>query len=142
MMKQSARFAGFAGRALLAGRYDVFVRGAVLVVISLALRGSAALAGGSAENALLLVDPRRDDSLYIANYYRAARDLPDRNLLYVDPAAPNYATFVNINHAALFGTLANAAIEDHIDYIIIAPGGAFYIPASGYVATTAGPSTG
>ncbi|MEW6253685.1 MAG: hypothetical protein AB1716_23820, partial [Planctomycetota bacterium] len=93
----------------------------------------AAWAGGSPENVLLIIDPSNRDSLYVGNYYKAARRIPDRNVLYIEPLAANYAAFVSTNLDALFGALANQSIDDHIDYIVTTPGSPFYIAASGYV---------
>ncbi|MEK6757823.1 MAG: hypothetical protein AABX88_01715 [Nanoarchaeota archaeon] len=76
--------------------------------------------GGSAENALLIIDPTIPESLYIGNYYKNARNIPDKNVLYMDPSATNFTSFININLNALSGELENKKINDHIDYIIIA----------------------
>ena len=90
-------------------------------------------AESTGENALVIVDPSSPQSMYVANYYRQAREIPDSNFLYMDPAAPDYAAFAEANLDGLFGTLANSGIEDHIDYIIIPPGAPFFISANGYV---------
>jgi hypothetical protein len=86
---------------------------------------TTAWAGGTPEEALLIIDPTRPDAMYVGNYYLAARDIPRTNVLYMDPTAPNYTTFAADNIDALFGTLANLGIRDHTDYIILPP-------ASGY----------
>lgn len=100
---------------------------------------ASADAGGTPENALLIIDPTSAESLYIGNYYKHARNLPDANVIYMDPLAANYSTFSVNNYDALFGHLANAGIEDHIDYIIIPPGGGFWIAASGIVTDSCAP---
>ncbi|MGE0478867.1 MAG: Ig-like domain-containing protein [Phycisphaerae bacterium] len=99
----------------------------------LGLAAGVAYAGGSGENVLLIVDPSKPESLYVANHYKAARNIPDQNVLYMDPGAPDYATFASVNLDALFGWLANTGVLDHIDYIVIPPGGSFYVTAPGYV---------
>lgn len=108
--------------------------GLALTVMVLCGYGStAARAGGTPEEAVLLIDPTRPDSMYVGNYYLHARDIPRANALYMKPAAANYPTFVAHNLPALFGELANRSIRDHIDYIIIAPTDSFYVSAPGLV---------
>jgi len=101
----------------------------------------AALAGGTGENALLLVDPTRSESLWAANYYRAARQIPARNVLYVDPGAVSYQAFVSTNIAGLFGFLAERGIADHIDYLVVMPGTNFFVSAPGLVSDGCAPVT-
>jgi uncharacterized protein (TIGR03790 family) len=105
---------------------------ACVLVCALAAVPSA-LAGGTPENALVIIDPTIPESLYIGNYYVMARDIPPQNVLYFSPGAANYAEFTEVNLDALFGEIANRLLEDHIDYIVLTPGAPFYIPASGYV---------
>jgi hypothetical protein len=81
-----------------------------------------ALAGGSAENVLLIIDPASKDSLYVGNYYRAARDIPPSNVIYMSPISTFYNDFREIQLQGLFGALENGRFEDHIDYIVLAPG--------------------
>ena len=92
-----------------------------------------ALAGGTPENALLIIDPTDRDSMYVGNYYRQARGIPDTNILYMAPGAANYIAFADYNLDALFGMLANAGTEDHIDYIVLLPGAPFYVSATNQV---------
>ncbi|MFT7670682.1 MAG: hypothetical protein ACI8X5_003393 [Planctomycetota bacterium] len=91
------------------------------------------LAGGSGENAVLIVDPASADSLWAANHYRQARDIPSENVLFMNPGAANFAEFVAVNQAALLGELEARGIADHIDYVIVMPGANFYVPASGLI---------
>jgi hypothetical protein len=99
----------------------------------------AALAGGTPEEALLIIDPTRTDAMYVANYYLNARDIPSVNVLYMDPTAPNYPTFAADNVDALFGALANLGIRDHIDYLIMPPASSFYVSAPGLVSDGCSP---
>lgn len=108
-------------------------RAAGFRVAFLPLAAAAALAGGSPENMLVLVDPSRPDALELANYYQNARQIPAANILYVDPTAPDYSTFVDRNLDMLFGYLDTVGLRDHIDYIIIAPPSSFYVNAPGLV---------
>lgn len=95
----------------------------------LAITGTAR-AGGGPENIIIIVDPSDAESMYAANYYRNARNVPDANLLFMDPAASNYGAFASHNLDAFLGTLANRGIDDHIDYVLIMPGAPFFISAS------------
>ncbi len=110
-------------------------------VLSVLAGVAAALAGGSPENALLIVDPASPDGLYITNYYRHARNIPETNVLYTAPGATNFAEFADKNRDALFGHLANAGIADHIDYIVVMPGSPFFVNAAGLVADGCSPIT-
>ncbi len=107
----------------------------------LPLASAAALAGGSPENMLVLVDPSRPDALELANYYQNARQIPAANILYIDPTASDYSTFVDRNLDMLFGYLDTVGLRDHIDYIIIAPPSSFYVSAPGLVTDTCSPVT-
>ncbi|MFH1746064.1 MAG: TIGR03790 family protein [Planctomycetota bacterium] len=111
-------------------RLDLFFICVALLALAAAL---PAPAGGSPENLLLIIDPTNHETLYLGNYYRNARNVPARNVIYMAPGAVNYAAFVDTNLEALFGTLANAGIEDHIDYIVIMPGDMFFVSAPGYI---------
>ncbi len=82
----------------------------------------------------MLVDPSSPESLWAANYYKEARQIPDRNVLYMDPVAADYPGFTVTNLETLHGVLQERGIRDHIDYIVVMPGTNFYVPASGYVA--------
>ena len=76
--------------------------------------------GGSPENTIVLIDPTLNVSKYIGNYYKNARKIPERNIIYMDPSATNYDNFNSTNIDGLLGTLSNLNISDHIDYIVIA----------------------
>jgi hypothetical protein len=107
-----------------------------LALVALATPG---LPGGSGENALLLVDPSSAEALRAANHYKHARQIPDCNVLYMEPGAPTYADFVTRNQASLLSELDARGIADHIDYIVVMPGSGFYVPASGYVSDSCFP---
>ena len=113
------------------------VRGLALAVVVTA----AAFAGGTPEEAFLIVDPTLPDAMYVANYYCAARDVPPINVLYMDPTATNYATFCEDNADGLLGTLSGRVIRDHIDYIVLPPASTFYVSAPGYVSDQCSPVT-
>ncbi len=95
----------------------------------------AAVAGGTPENVLILVDPSSQESMYLANYYRFKRNIPASNVVYIDPGAASYAAFAGANGPldGVLGTLAVRGIEDHIDLIAIAVTDRFYVSAPGIV---------
>ena len=95
----------------------------------MALCVPAGLGGGTAENALLILDPAKPESLYIGNYYKQARDIPDENVLYLRPDSANFQQFAAYQLDALFATLRNAGTSDHIDYVVVMPGSPFYLSA-------------
>ncbi|MEP0847717.1 MAG: hypothetical protein HRF50_12980 [Phycisphaerae bacterium] len=92
-----------------------------------------ARAGGTPENVLLIIDPKRPDAQYIGNYYKHARNIPDQNVLYMDSGAVSFASLVSNNFQALFGHIANGRLEDHVDYIVIAPPSLYRIAAPNLV---------
>ncbi len=100
-----------------------------------------AWAGGSPENALLILDPLNLDSLHVANYYKDARDLPDNNFLYMQPGAANFQEFNDVNLTGLFGYLAQARIADRIDYLVTCPGAPYFVSAGGLVTDGCAPVT-
>jgi len=97
------------------------VRGTVSLA-ALALAATLAHAGGSPENALLIINPGSAESMYLGNYYKNARNIPDRNILYIEPGPDTYSEAAGLNGSidAVFGALRNRQITDHIDYIILA----------------------
>ena len=104
--------------------------------LALTLLAAAALplrAGGAAERAVLIVDPANPESLYVANYYQAARGLPGANVVYLAPGASDYQELAAVNVEGFLGELANRRLEDHADYVVLPSGGSFYLPAPGLV---------
>ncbi len=112
---------------------------AVLVVACI-VWPTPAHAGGGPQNAVLIIDPGQPESLYLGNYYRAARQIPDRNVLYLRPGATDYLTFARYNLDAVLGTMAHRGLEDHIDYVILAPGPTFFVSARNLVTDDACPA--
>ena len=90
-------------------------------------------AAQDAERALLIVNPDNAESRYVANYYAAARGIPARNVIYMDPAAVNYQTWTDVQRHAFLGTLRNRGIEETIDFVLVPPGNDYQISANGYV---------
>lgn len=100
---------------------------------AVALSAGLACGGGSGENIIIIADPLNAESMYVANYYKLARNVPDANMLYFYPGADDYQSFVDFNLSALRALIAQRGIEDQADYILLMPGSPFYISASGYV---------
>lgn len=96
---------------------------------------TSALAGGSAERVLLIINPASTDSMYIGHYYQFARSIPQSNVLYIDPAATDYAAFAgaNGNIDALLGSLANKGLTKTIDYVVLAAPDSFHVNAPGLI---------
>ena len=98
------------------------------------LAGAApALAGGGPENALLIVNPQSAESMYVANYYRNARNLPESNLLYMAGDAASYNAWTSVQLPGFTGNLVQTRVNDHIDYVIVTPGHEFRVFAPGLV---------
>lgn len=118
-------------------------RGWRCALLALAAGAAPALAGGGPENVLIVVNPASSEAMYIADYYRNARGIPERNVVYLDPGPASYPDFTAANGAldGLLGQLKNARIDDHIDYIVVSNGGSFYVSAPGYVTDGCSPVT-
>lgn len=96
-------------------------------------------AGGSSENALLIVDPSSAEALRVANHYLEKRDLPRSNVLYMAPLPSQYAQFKNLQGPAFLGMLDQLGIADHIDYVILPSGAQFYLSSSGTISDACAP---
>jgi hypothetical protein len=105
----------------------------MVLALSSALATGTATAAGGPHSVLLIIDPTSPESLYVGNYYKSVRRIPDRNVIYMPPGAADYASFADHQLATFFGMLANRVVEDHIDYVVIPPGGSFYVSAPGLV---------
>jgi hypothetical protein len=124
-----------------AWRGPVSGRAGLAAACVLACASGMARAGGGPENALLIIDPNSAESLYVGNYYRAARNLPDANVLYMDPNAGSYQSWSGVNLNGFNGKLAQSRIADHIDYVIVTPGNDFLVPAPGLISDGCFPVT-
>jgi hypothetical protein len=114
---------------------------ALLLPSAVALVAAPAFAGGSPENALLIVDPTNAESLYVANYYKHVRDIPDANVIYMSPNPGAYSQFVASTLDGFQGTLDNLRVSDHIDYVILPSGSSFYMDAPGLISDMCAPVT-
>lgn len=97
--------------------------------------------GGGAENAVVIADPTSPESLYVANYYVAARGIPPQNVLYLQPVPSTFSAFAAFQKEALIGVTANRRTLDHIDFVVIPPGANFYTSASQLVSDGCSPVT-
>lgn len=109
------------------------------ILAAIALVPALARAGGTPENAILIVDPTNPESLYVANYYREKRDVPPGNLVYMSPTPATYAQFTAATLDGFLGSLENLRLVDHADYVILPSGGSFYTSAPGLVADGCSP---
>ncbi len=98
------------------------------LAVSLTAAGTA-LAGGSPENILLIIDPTNPVSLRVGNHYKAARNIPDANVLYLRSAASDYTQFKSVQQRAFLDTLAQRGIGPVIDYVVLAPSDTFFVAA-------------
>ena len=113
----------------------------LIVPAAVPFTSSTARAGGSPENAILVVDPTNPESLYVANYYKAKRDIPDANVIYMAPNPGSYAQFVASTLNGFQGSLENLRLSDHIDYVILPSGSSFYMNAPGLIDDQCSPVT-
>lgn len=105
----------------------------------LALCAGRASAGGTGANLVIIADPLNAESMYVANYYRAARGVPDSNVFYFSPGADDYQSFVAWNLAALRALVAERGLAGQADYLVLMPGAPFYIGAEGLVSDSCSP---
>lgn len=103
------------------------------------LASAFAYSGGDPQNVLLIVDPTNAESMYVANYYKQARGIPESNVVYMRPGAGSYQQFVDLNKPSVLGTLTNHRLLDTVGYLVITPGAPFLVPASGYVSDGCSP---
>jgi hypothetical protein len=92
---------------------------------------AAALAGGVGENAVLLIDPSDPVSMRVGNHYKAARLIPDANVIYYRSDATGYIDFANRVAPTFLAALAQRGLDDHVDFVVLAPTAGYRIPASG-----------
>lgn len=124
------------------GRTGIGTRAvAALGAGALALSAGLACAGGSGENIIIIADPLNAESMYVANYYKLARNVPDANIFYFYPGAGGYQSFIDFNLASVRALVAQRGVGDQADYILLMPGAPFYINAPGLVSDGCSPVT-
>ncbi len=102
----------------------------LVIVLMVSLR---AVAGGGPENVLLVIDPANAESTRVGHYYKQARQIPDANVLYMQPTTNSYIDFVDFQLDAFLGTMAQRGITETIDYVVIPPGAGYRTSADGLV---------
>ena len=98
-----------------------------MAVVATVTPARRAAADGGPVNALLIIDPSDPDSVYLGHRYAAARGLPAGNVLYMPPAADDYAAWAALQRHAVTGTLAARGLG-HVDHIVVAPSRRFHMP--------------
>ncbi|MCC6284068.1 MAG: hypothetical protein IT439_02015 [Phycisphaerales bacterium] len=101
--------------------------------------GSALGTGGTASRAVVIIDPLNPQSLLVGNAYVAARDIPGDRVLYMTPAPSDWNTFKALQRKALLGELTQRGLENNTDFVVIAPGGSFFMSAPGLVSDSCFP---
>jgi hypothetical protein len=119
--------------SILSARFGLAstVTGAALAALAGAC--APALAGGGPENVLVIADPSSSESMYVTNYYKKARGIPDSNILYFDPDNANYAEFAGVPLEGFLGNLKQRVIDERIDFVVVTPGSSFFVNAANYV---------
>ncbi|MBX3366228.1 MAG: TIGR03790 family protein [Phycisphaeraceae bacterium] len=107
--------------------------------VALMLLAGTSHAGGTPENALLVIDPLSPDSLHVGNYYWHARGFAPNSILYLDPDATNYPTWVQTVQPGFLGELTQRAIRPHTQFVIVTPGNNFFVNAPGLLSDMCAP---
>lgn len=95
--------------------------------------------GGGEEDVLVIVDPVGHDALTVANHYRAARNIPMGHFLMQPPAANNYANTAAVQVESFLGELIQRGLDNQVDFVVIAPGSTYRVPAAGLVSDSCAP---
>jgi hypothetical protein len=98
------------------------------------------LGGGGPENVLLVVQPEDPESLFVANYYRHIRNIPDENVVYIRSTSV-YADFTDLHEPGILGSIINRGLMDHIDFIVVPSGSSYFQLAPGLVTDSCSPVT-
>jgi hypothetical protein len=92
------------------------------VVSLFVLSSASAQAGGGPENVFLVVNPNSVDSMTVANHYIKMRDIPDRNVFYLewDPkiGITNIDTFREKILQPILKEISDRGLIGQIDYVI------------------------
>src|SRR5690606_27487806 len=98
----------------------------LILLIGLLCAGGEAVAGGGAENVLLVVNQNSHDSLTIANHYVKFRKLPPTNVVYLDwQGSDSQCTGEEFREKILkpvIEQLTERRIALQIDYIVYSAG--------------------
>ncbi len=84
--------------------------------------GSDVRAGGGPENLILVVNANSDSSKLIANYYVQLRNIPSRNVIYLDDVPNEQKTSLEVFKEKILlpivAQVEKRELGDHIDYIV------------------------
>jgi hypothetical protein len=108
-------------------------RTAALLAALITCTGTALGVGGTSSRAVVIIDPLNAQSLLVGNAYIAARDIPADRVLYMTPAPSDWNTFKALQRKALLGELTQRGLENNTDFVVITPGGSFFMNAPGLV---------
>jgi hypothetical protein len=116
-------------------RFSVSPRAVRVGALAVLSASGLAQAGGTPENILLVINPSSQESMYLGNYYRFKRNIPEANVVYIDPGAPDYLALAGTNGGidGVFGAIRGRRLDDHIDYIVVAGTDRFFVDAPGRV---------
>jgi uncharacterized protein (TIGR03790 family) len=95
-----------------------------VIVSCIAFSGQSCLAGGGPRNVLVVVNSRSSISKQIADYYRQARKIPPKNVLYINCPEAEYVTkdvCENMIRKPIYDYLSQPSMND-IDYIVLTKG--------------------
>ncbi|MEO0511455.1 MAG: GC-type dockerin domain-anchored protein [Planctomycetota bacterium] len=139
MVQQSTRFAA-SGLAADRCRGRVF---GIAVGLAASAGGCffSSTAAAQGHEAVVIANPSRADSLYVANVYADARHLPEPNVLFFDPRAESFAALAAVNHPAFLGELDRRRIAASADYILLTPDAPFFVSAPGLIIDPCSPLT-
>lgn len=103
---------------------------ALTLVAGLAIPALAT--GGTSERAIVIIDPTNAESLYVGNYYKFVRQIPDDRVIYMTPCPGTFNEFLAQQRPGLLGTLAHRGLESNTDFVVVTPGGSFFmtVPSS------------
>ncbi|MCB9859783.1 MAG: TIGR03790 family protein [Phycisphaeraceae bacterium] len=91
------------------------------------------------EQLVLIADPQDTTSMYLANVYMHERDVPASNFIAMHPGAANHLAFSQQNAPAFLGTIASRNIDDHADFVLVAPSSQFRFPVSSTITDSCSP---
>lgn len=100
-----------------------------LTILATIAAATPALAGGGPHNVLIVANSSSDDSLAVANAYRHARDIPQRNLclieldttLFRNDMSVNWDVYLNNIHKPIADFLARHPAPDELHFIVLMP---------------------
>jgi uncharacterized protein (TIGR03790 family) len=103
----------------------------LLLVVVVVLAARQVRAGGGPENVLLVVNPRRADSLTIANHYASLRQVPASNIFYLGWDGSMDTITVDVFRSQflqpIFAEIDRRRLEGQIDYIVYSSGYPFSV---------------